>query len=63
MKTLKKYYFHLSFLALIFFGLAGAYYSAPMLPPVEIEFKSDPVHKNFISPPEPAPVDKDIRAI
>jgi len=63
MKTFKKYYAHFIFLGFILFGLTGAYYSTPMLPNVEIEFKSAPIDKNYQLKPEPSRVNKEIRNI
>ncbi len=40
MKTIKKFYAHFIFLGFVLFSLTGAYYSTPMLPDVEIEFKA-----------------------
>jgi len=52
MKTLKKYYAHFLFLGFILFGLTAAYYSTPMLPDVEIEFKAS-IQKDYHKPSTP----------
>lgn len=63
MKIIKKYYAHFSVVGLLLFAYTCAYYSAPMLPSVEIEFKST-VNKDYNGQkPKIERLNKDIKNI
>jgi len=62
-KMIKKYYAQLSLIGLFLFAYTCAYYSTPMLPSVETEFKSS-VYKEYNSEePKLKPINKELKNI